>query len=526
MPNFKFLMLNNIINRLGIWILAFGILIVLLAACGRLPPEKFWSGDGEDSTSIKSLIVYYDTSAEWKNFLSRMDFAQDIDTIKYSVGRVFPNSEVASLEFRIKQAYGPARLRIALTEKKTDTNIVFVYDTTATVELITKFKGVARVDCEQARRYLKDTVVAVTEVPIFQDDMTNFPLGWTTGGTGGPWTKIEDSTRSKSKPYSVKCTPYANYEDNQNNWMARSVDLANYEFPKVTFSVWRNLRTGDSIYFEFYDTIWNVGWVASGIDTTFKAVTVSIPKTATTIRFRFYSDVSETTEGVYLDDISLTAANVTDTLMLFGDWAKKEFLHDSVIRGETVLVYDSVAPGKDSIVMVKEFEGRVWRSLHFEPEVKSSSPRIWRLIRVSGGASTRIPDNEDDAPYNYRTIVKEKNKVKADTILNRPDTIHYGIHRLYKFPDSIYSYGASQDSLEISQIYPILNPQDTALYFAYCDKFYSLVSFGSGARLKLTQGIYPSGINFLSFIICPRQSLIYKKSPFKLRVWQIPIKLQ
>lgn len=357
-------------------LLFLSLLVGLFISCGRLPPEEFWTGGDQDTASIKALIVYYDTSADWRNFLSRLDFAQTIDTIKYSPTRVFPGSEVLSLEFKIKQAYGPARLNIALLDKKTDTNIVFIYDTTATVELITKFKGVARIGCDSVRRYLKDTIIG------------------------------------------------------------------------------------------------------------------------------------------------------TDTLMLFGGWANKQFLHDSVIRGETVWVYDTLAPGRDSIVLVKEFKGQVWRSLHFEPEDKSSSPRIWKLSRISGGASVRIPDNEDDAPYNYRTIVKEKNKVKADTILNRPDTNHYGIHRLYKFPDSVYSYGATQDSLEISQIYPILNPQDTALYFAYCDKFYSLTSFGSGARLKLTAGGYPENINFLSLMIIPRQSLIYKNSPFKLRVWQIPVKLK
>lgn len=365
----KWVLLDLLISALVVSVLVF-------SSCGRLPPEKFWTGDSQDSTSIKNLIVYYDTSASWRGFLSHYDFEGTIDTIRYSVTRVFPNSEVASLEFKIKQAYGPARLNIALTEKKTDTNIVFVYDTTATVELITKFKGVARIGCDSVRRYLKDTIIG------------------------------------------------------------------------------------------------------------------------------------------------------NDTLMLFGAWTKRQFLRDSVIRGETVWVYDSLVQGPDSIVLVKEFDGQVWRSLHFEPEDKKGSPRIWKLSRISGGASARIPDNEDDAPYNYRVIVKEKNKVKADTILNRPDTIHYGIHRLYKFPDSVYSYGATQDSLEISQIYPILNPQDTALYFAHCDKFYSLTSFGAGARVKLTAGGYPENINFLSFIICPRQSLIYKKSPFKLRVWQIPVKVQ
>lgn len=356
-----------------------GVIIFKFIGCGRLPPEKFWTGDESDSLRVKSVIAYYDTAPGWQNFLSQLDFEGTLDTIKLNRTRVFPTSEVSSLEFRIKQAYLPSRLAIELNSKKTDTNLIFTYDTTATVELITKIKGVARIGCDSVRRYLKDTIIG------------------------------------------------------------------------------------------------------------------------------------------------------TDTLMLFDAWTAKSFLRDSVIRGETVLVYDTLALGKDSIVLVKGFEGRVWRSLYFEPEDKSSSPRVWQLKKISGGASVRIPDSEDDAPYIYYAFFREKGKVKTDTWYNRPDTIHYGISRLYPFPDSIWSYGVDKDtvdSLEIAALYTILNPSDTALYFAYSDHYYSLRGLGSDARLLLSEVRFGEKIGLLSLIVCPRQSLIYKKDPFKLRVWQIPVRLK
>jgi hypothetical protein len=284
----------------------------------------------------------------------------------------------------MKQAYAPNRLSIELTSQETDTNINFVYDTTATVELITKIKGVARIGCDSVQPYLKDTIIG------------------------------------------------------------------------------------------------------------------------------------------------------TDTLMLFGGWAKKQFLHDTIVRGETVLVKDTLVSGKDSIILTKNFEGQVWRSLYFEPMREDTAdtsalifPLVWQLKKISGGNTVRIPDNEDDAPYNYYTILKEKGTFKSDTIYDRADTIHYGIHRLFWFPDSILSYAPTGDSwyLEINTLYPILNPQDTVFYFAYGDRYYSLKGLGSDARLRLAAGVYPNNINFFSVILCPRQGLIYKNAPFKLRVWQMPVRV-
>jgi hypothetical protein len=214
--------------------------------------------------------------------------------------------------------------------------------------------------------------------------------------------------------------------------------------------------------------------------------------------------------------------------MLFSGWTAKSFLHDSIIRSDTVLVYDTLAPGRDSIVLTKQFDGQIWRSLYFEPEQKNATPRVWKLKKMNAGSTVRIPDSEDDAPYNYYSILKEKSTFAAETIYDRPDTLHYGIHRLYHFPDSIWAYGASRDSLEISTLYPILNPQDTVLYLSYCDHYYALKGLGSDSRVKLTPGNYGGldSINFYSIMLCPRQGLIYKNSPFKLRVWQLPVKIQ
>ncbi len=507
--------------------------VSLLINCGRLPPEDFWAGDKDDTTGIKNVIAYYDTSLVWKGFLSRLDFDTTIDPLQFKRTTIFPNTEVASLEFKIKQAYYPSKLEISLTSKETDTNMTFVYDTTATVELITKIKGIARITCDSVQRYRTDTVIALSRVDIWEDDLTNFPTDWTIGGSGGPWTKV--TNRFKSDSVSVKCTPNETYDNNQDNWMQHNVDFSVYELPSVIFWIWKNIESNDSVYFECFDTIWEPFWsTGAGIDTAFRQVEVTnIPKSVSKIRFRFYSDASGTAEGVYIDDVTVTGANVTDTLMLFGSgWTWRGFLHDTIVRGDTVLVRDTLVPGHDSIVLTKEFEGQVWRSLFVEPMRTDTfdtsalvTPRVWQMTKVGGGVSVRIPDSEDDAPYNYWTIVKVKGAFKTDTLHNRPDTIHFGIQRLYSFPNSVWSF-IPDTLLEISSIYPILNPQDTAFYFAYGDKYYSLTGFASDGRLRLGTPTYPNNINYFSVMICPRQGLIYKQSPFKLRVWQMPVRIE
>jgi len=521
---------RKILSASRLLLLAFCVWLIALSFnnCGRLPPEEFWTGDKDDTTGIKRVIAYYDTddTSDWQGFLSRLDFLGTIDPLRFKRNTVFPNSEVASLEFKIKQAFYPSKLEISLTSEDTDTNIIFVKDTTATVELITKIKGVTRINCDSVQRYRTDTVIALSRVNIWEDGMTNFPADWTTGGSGGPWTRA--ANRFKSESTSVKCTPNETYDNNQDNWMQHSVDFSSYELPSVVFWIWKNIESNDSVYFECFDTIWKPFWsTGTGVDTVFRQVEVTnIPKSVSTIRFRFYSDASGTAEGVYIDDVTVTGANATDTLMLFGSgWTWGRLVHDTIIRSDTVLV--AVADTQETdIVLTKEFEGQVWRSLFFEPVDKNTSPFEWNLKKISGGTSVRIPDSEDDAPYIYRTIVKEKGTFRTDTLLNRPDSIHFGIQRLYSFPDSIWAYGSTLDSLEITNIYPILNPQDTSFYFAYGDRYYSLTGFGSDGRIKIGEAVYPNSINYFSVMICPRQGLIYKQAPFKFRVWQMPVRIE
>lgn len=353
----------------------------LILSCGRLPPEKFWTGDNADSSNVKQEIEKYNKD-EWQGYLSRFDFIGTVDTIKFQSTTIFPGDETRSLEFRIKQAYFPNRLTITLDNPETDTNFTFVYDTTVTVDLVTKIKGTVMIGCDSVHKYLRDTIIGF------------------------------------------------------------------------------------------------------------------------------------------------------DTLMYFdAGWTDKAVLRETIIRGDTVLADTGLVKDPNATrfsgIITKQFDGQVWRSLYFEPEQKNASPRNWKLKKTSGGSTIRIPDSEDDAPYNYYTMLREKSPgIAAETVYDRPDTLHYGIHRLYYFPDSIWTYGAGRDSLEIGALTKVLNPQDSTFYFVYCDHYYSIEALGSKSRVKITPGVYPESTNFYSVMLCPRQGLIYKNSPFKFRVWQLPVKVQ
>ena len=109
-------------SRLLFLVFCVGLVALSVTSCGRLPPEKFWTGDASDTAGIKSLIIYYDTHydslEDWRGFFSRFDFDTLIDTVRFSSARTFPGTETDNLEWRIKQAYAPSRLSIDLSREE------------------------------------------------------------------------------------------------------------------------------------------------------------------------------------------------------------------------------------------------------------------------------------------------------------------------------------------------------------------------------------------------------------------------
>lgn len=153
---------------------------------------------------------------------------------------------------------------------------------------------------------------ALAQTTIFSDDMTNFPTGWTLSPTTG-WVKSATSYNSAS--YSARCDEVSPYAASQNNYMTRTVNLSGYTSATLKFYIWQYTETSyDYIYLQYYSgTTWTTAWSRAGSYQAWAQQTVTIPVTATQIRFWFMSDASVQNTGVYIDDVVLTGTASTVT---------------------------------------------------------------------------------------------------------------------------------------------------------------------------------------------------------------------
>ncbi len=151
----------------------------------------------------------------------------------------------------------------------------------------------------------------MAQTTIISDNMTNFPTGWTTYSSSSThkWTKV--SSKYYSSSYSAKNTAYVTYGNSVTDYFYRSVSLSSYASATLTFYYWMDTEANyDFLYVDYYNgSSWKTAWSKSGRYRSWQQATVSIPTTATQIRFRFYSDGSVTDTGVYVDDIVLTATS-------------------------------------------------------------------------------------------------------------------------------------------------------------------------------------------------------------------------
>ncbi|MBU1355114.1 MAG: pre-peptidase C-terminal domain-containing protein [Candidatus Edwardsbacteria bacterium] len=147
--------------------------------------------------------------------------------------------------------------------------------------------------------------VASAQTTIFSDNMTNL-TGWTLSPTTGGWTTT--STKYYSSSYSARCDDVSPYANSQNNYMTKSVSLSGYTDVALKFYIWQYSESGyDYLRVQYLSgTTWTTAWQRAGSYQSWAQQTVSIPNTATQIRFYFNSDGSVTNTGVYIDDVALT----------------------------------------------------------------------------------------------------------------------------------------------------------------------------------------------------------------------------
>ncbi|HEX7319890.1 MAG TPA: hypothetical protein VF399_05995 [bacterium] len=145
--------------------------------------------------------------------------------------------------------------------------------------------------------------------PIFYDDMTNFPDGWTLyGNYGFHWVMRPEG---HSSPWcSAACCSTDYYSHGEDIYMERSIDLSNCLSASLSF--WWMVMTEatyDFVELQYYTSSWIGAWRESGnYGYSWFQRTVDIPVDATAIRFWFWSDYSAYGHGVFIDDVLLDAA--------------------------------------------------------------------------------------------------------------------------------------------------------------------------------------------------------------------------
>lgn len=150
----------------------------------------------------------------------------------------------------------------------------------------------------------------------------------------------------------------------------------------------------------------------------------------------------------------------------------------------------------------------------------------WQLMKRSGGTRFYIPD-EEGAPY--LGIVRLTGDTRTDTIVLRPDTLHYGIQRLYPL-DSIPTF-AKNETIKVLLKREILlghyfwDPVDVFAFLHYKDTLglrrADLID-GTAVPIAFTK----TGLYQIFVEIVPRPVLTEKKTKYEATVWGIPIRIK
>jgi hypothetical protein len=153
---------------------------------------------------------------------------------------------------------------------------------------------------------------ALAQTTIFSDNLTNLSA-WTLSPTTGGWTTT--STKYNSASYSAMCDNVSPYGASQNNYMTRTVSLSGYTSATLKFYIWQYTESGyDYVYLQYLvGSTWTTAWSRAGSYQSWAQQTVTIPTTATSIRFWFKSDASVQNTGAYIDDVVLTGTATTTT---------------------------------------------------------------------------------------------------------------------------------------------------------------------------------------------------------------------
>jgi hypothetical protein len=193
-------------------------------------------------------------------------------------------------------------------------------------------------------------------------------------------------------------------------------------------------------------------------------------------------------------------------------------LTDSIVGSDTFFHYDTITGVNHDSLVENPYKGYSVRFMHFERDRETNQ---WYLAKITGGARLFIP-SEADAPY--LSACSLKTSTKAYYVLARPDTLRYGIQRLYPL-DSIISFGANETLLvRISGFDPTL-----ILGFIHYNKKRYDITVTTATTTPVTRIPEPiqatTSRQHLMIEIAPWEALCFRGN-YNALFWQIPFQVK
>lgn len=187
---------------------------------------------------------------------------------------------------------------------------------------------------------------------------------------------------------------------------------------------------------------------------------------------------------------------------------------DTVVGSDTFALYSRRLYYAPETTFENHFTGIGYRYLHFD---KKGPNNTWQLKKVSGGARIFVP-SENDAPY--LALCSLRTRVKSYGIQLRPDTLHYGIQRMYEF-DSMMTFPPTET---ITTRVLTFDPLVTFGFFHYQGRRYDLTTIANNTfqttyPISLTSGWTHVMIELASW------EGICKRGNYNAIFWSLPINI-
>jgi hypothetical protein len=187
---------------------------------------------------------------------------------------------------------------------------------------------------------------------------------------------------------------------------------------------------------------------------------------------------------------------------------------DTVVGVDTFALYSRRLYYAPETTFANHFSGKGYRYLHFD---KKGPNNTWQLSKISGGARIFVP-SENDAPY--LALCSLRTRTKSYGIQLRPDTLTYGIQRMYEL-DSMMTFPPTET---ITTRVLTFDPIVTFGFFHYQGRRYDLTAIANNTfqttyPISLTAGWTHVMIELASW------EGICKRGNYNAIFWSLPINI-